>query len=144
MKGNLWKAVKVAKNLNSDDLPSNLTLNGIPVAEGDVADAFAKHFDEKIKMNVNKTKVDPNLVYNGKCKLIVQDRNFMMESDVKECITDLKNKKCEGFDRIPVCLILDSSELLLKPLSTLIWLPNKSLVLFICKLCPMVLLVEWT
>ena len=25
----------------------------------------------------------------------------MTETDVKECLSDLKSKKCEGFDRIP-------------------------------------------
>jgi hypothetical protein len=29
--GNIWKAVKIAKNLNVDSLPKNLTLGGKPV-----------------------------------------------------------------------------------------------------------------
>ena len=32
-------------------------------------------------------------MYNGKNKLIVADRNFMMKSDVKECLNSLINKK---------------------------------------------------
>ena len=32
----------------------------------------------------------------------------MTENDVKMCLTELKNKKCEGFDRIPACMILDA------------------------------------
>ena len=32
---------------------------------------------------------------------------------------ELKNKKCEGFDRIPVCIILDARVKLLPPLSVL-------------------------
>ena len=32
---------------------------------------------------------------------------------------DLPNKKCEGYDRVPVCMLHDSCELLLDPLSSL-------------------------
>ena len=45
---------------------------------------------------------------NGKCKLIVQNRNFMTKKDVEECLLDLKIKKCEGYDRIPVCSLYDA------------------------------------
>ena len=37
---NLWKAVKLAKNLVTSDLPTNLTLGGEPVAVCDVANSF--------------------------------------------------------------------------------------------------------
>ena len=89
---NLWKAVKLAKNLVNNELPSDLTLGGAPVACGDVANSFARHFSEKIKLNVSKTSVNLNIVYNGKCKLIVQNRNFMQKSDVKKRLYDLSNK----------------------------------------------------
>ena len=56
-------AVKLAKNLTYNELPSNLTLGGKPVAGCDVANSFAKHFNEKIKLNVSKTRVDANGVY---------------------------------------------------------------------------------
>ena len=55
---------------------------------------------KKIKLNVIRTLVRHDAVYNGKCKLIVQDRNFMTEADVIACISELKHKKCEGFDQI--------------------------------------------
>ena len=57
--------------------------------------------------------MDADGVYKGKCKLVVQNRNFMTNDDVKICMSELKNKKCEGFDRIPVCMIYDARELLL-------------------------------
>ena len=44
----------------------------------------------------------------------------MRKNDVKLCMLDLKNKKCEGFDRIPVSAMLDARESLLDPMSTLI------------------------
>ena len=43
----------------------------------------------------------------------------MQQSDVKKCLYDLSNKKCEGFDRIPVCLINDTKESILDPMSSL-------------------------
>ena len=118
-KGNIWRAVGVAKDLNPDNIPSNLTLGGVKVNPIGVAGAFAEHFNEKIKLNVSKTRVDVGGVYNGKCKLIVQNRNFMTENDVKTCINELKNKKCEGFDRIPVCMLIDARVKLLPPLAVL-------------------------
>ena len=68
---NLWKAVKLAKNLVTNELPSDLTLGGVPVAGCDVANSFAKHFNDKIKFNVSKTSINLNGIYNGKCKLLV-------------------------------------------------------------------------
>ena len=32
---------------------------------------------------------------------------------------DLKNKKCEGYDRIPVCTLLDACKPLLNPMADL-------------------------
>ena len=116
--GNIWKAVKRAKNVVHDEIPSNLTLGGIPVACGNVANSFAKHFSSKVKQFVTSAKVDSN-VYNGKNKLIVCNRNFMTSSDVKECFDSLPNKKCEGFDRIPVCILKDCKINLLGPFSDL-------------------------
>ena len=45
---NLWKAVKIAKNLNQETIPENLTLTNTPVAPGTAAECFAGHFSEKI------------------------------------------------------------------------------------------------
>ena len=44
---------------------------------------------------------------------------FMQKSDVKKCLDELSNKKCEGFDRLPVCFIKDSKDIILDPLSSL-------------------------
>ena len=43
----------------------------------------------------------------------------MTPDDVKCCLYRLSNKKCEGFDRIPVCSLYDARAVLLKPLSIL-------------------------
>ena len=42
-----------------------------------------------------------------------------MRSDVESCMADLKNKKYEGYDRIPVCCLLDAREPLLNPMADL-------------------------
>ena len=115
---NLWKAVKLAKNINVESIPSNLTLGGLPIAAHEIPNAFANFFNDKITAHVNNVTVSRN-VYNGKNKIIVQNRNFMLRSDIKECLVSLKNKRCEGFDRIPVCIFTDARDILLDPLSEL-------------------------
>ena len=43
----------------------------------------------------------------------------MTRDDVKECMSDLGTKKCEGFDRIPVCTLYHSRTPLLDPMTAL-------------------------
>ena len=114
---NLWKSVKIAKNLSGETLPMNMTLNNQPVAPGPFAESFAGHFSEKIRSNSIKAKLDANVYC--KCKLIVGCRNFMTKKDVEECMNDLGSKKCEGFDRIPVCALTHSRIPLLEPMAAL-------------------------
>ena len=54
--------------------------------------------------------------YNAKCKMLVQNRNSVTEKDVKDCMAEFKNKKCEEFDRIPLCMLSDASEKLHHPM----------------------------
>ena len=54
-KQNLWKAVRVARDLNPDEIPTNLNLGGVPDVSSEIANTFAKHFSEKMKLNVAKT-----------------------------------------------------------------------------------------
>ena len=118
-KVNLWKAVKLAKDLCPPDIPVNLTLNGNPVGEGETAACFANFFCEKFQSNIARATLDSNCVYNGKCHLIVQNRNFMTMLDVLTCMDQLSNKKWEGFDRIPVCVLYDARVTLLNPMASL-------------------------
>ena len=96
-----------------------MSLGGIPVAGSDLANAFASHFDNKVRSGVALARVDPNGVYNGRCQLLVQNRFFMDKVDVEECINMITNKKCEGFDRIPACILKDAKVPLLDPMSKL-------------------------
>ena len=59
----LWKAVKVAKNWNSNEYPENMSLGGVPVVGSDLANAFASHFDSKVRASVSQARVDPSGVY---------------------------------------------------------------------------------
>ena len=43
----------------------------------------------------------------------------MTMKDVRECMADLNSKKCEGYDRIPVCMLIDAREILLHPMASL-------------------------
>ena len=47
--GDLWKAVKIAKNINVGEISLNLTLDGVPIAPTDSANAFATYFFNKTK-----------------------------------------------------------------------------------------------
>ena len=114
----IWRSVKIAKNLNCESIPTVVTLSGLPIAKADRAEAFAKFFNEKITSHARMTNVC-NRVYNGKNKIIVQNRNFMLKKDIEECIKSLKPKRCEGFDRIPVCVITDACDILIEPFTQL-------------------------
>ena len=44
----LWEAVKLAKDLNIVDLPDQMNLDGTPIPNEDLAEAFAKMFEKSI------------------------------------------------------------------------------------------------
>ena len=114
----LWKAVKLAKNQCLNDIPKNLTLNGVPVIESNIANTFAIFFSDKVQSIKDSLAINRN-VYNGKCKLIVDNRFFMSSDDVKLAMQSLKPKNSEGYDRIPVKMLYNACDILNAPLSTL-------------------------
>jgi hypothetical protein len=114
----LWKAVKIAKDLPTDNLPAILTLNNVEINEIDLPNTFSDFFHNKISTMNRNCPVSPN-VYNGKCKLIVDNRFFMSESDLDLALMSLKPKTCEGYDRIPVRILFDALDILKIPLATL-------------------------
>ena len=60
----------------------------MPVATQDTANAFAEFFCNKITSHATKTKVNDN-VYNGKNKIVVQNRNFMCQNDANPQIQEM-------------------------------------------------------
>ena len=102
----LWNAVKKSKDLNVNNLPDNLTLDGITVSQTDLPDIFAEFFSNKVGVIVNECVVS-DTVYNGVRKINSNVENFMNPENVYAAIKSLKNKNCEGFDRIPVRILAD-------------------------------------
>ena len=114
----LWDAVKTAKDLNTPRLPNVMFLNNIEVNPDDLPDTFASHFKEKIQRIVNDQVIDAH-VFNGTQKVNTNNVNFMSESEILLAIKSLKPKNCEGHDRIPVRILIDGVDQLIKPLSYL-------------------------
>jgi hypothetical protein len=114
----LWNAVKKAKDLNITSLPESLSLNSVNIPKRDQPDAFAEFFKQKVKVIIDNCKVDSN-VYNGTKKLNADNENFMTPENVISAIKSLKVKNCEGFDRIPVRILIDGIEELTPILSHL-------------------------
>ena len=114
----LWDAVKIAKNLNTQNLPDKLSLNDRWVNNDQLPDAFANYFKSKVDDIVNESIIS-NTVYNGRIKITATSSNFMSIENVKDCIMSLKTKNTEGFDRIPQRVLKDGCNHLLIPLTTL-------------------------
>ena len=102
----LWDAVKRSKDINSNNLPDTLTLDGNKVNKNDLPDVFAKFFVDKVNAIVDDCVVSDS-VYNGTRKLHSNPENFMTPENVFKSIKSLKSKNCEGFDRIPVRILTD-------------------------------------
>ena len=114
----LWKAVRVAKDLNPESIPPNLTHLSTPIPPTLIPDAFADIFDKKVNDIHNESIIDP-LIYNGKRKINAVNKFFMSESDIMDCIKTIKIKNCEGIDRIPQRILVDGASHLVAPLSLL-------------------------
>ena len=116
--GSLWKAVKIARDVNVTTIPNSLYLEGILVPNSEAPETFASFFNNKIKKVLEEVKIEED-VYNGKKMVHATDKMFMDEKSIKECMLTLKPKNSEGFDRIPQRVLLDGTEHLLQPLTTL-------------------------
>ena len=114
----LWQAVKIAKDMNPNSIPSNLTDSTIPIPNSHIPDAFADYFEKKVNDIYNEAKIDPQ-IYNGKRKLNSENKFFMTETDIIACIKTIKIKNCEGIDRIPQRILVDGADHLVAPLTYL-------------------------
>jgi hypothetical protein len=87
--GSLWKAVKVANDMNHNQLPNVLFLTSVKITRSDISEVFAKHFDTKIKQTLETVNLN-DLVYNGTKKITTENLNFMTKEGIKEYMVSLK------------------------------------------------------
>ena len=114
--GSLWKAVKTAKDVNTNVLPNTMYEAGNEINPEKLPERFAKFFDDKIKDVLAQTSLDEN-VYNGYQKVNSESKFFMSTKWIGECINSLKIKNTEGYDRIPQRVLVDGINELTYPLS---------------------------
>ena len=75
----LWSAVKIAKDIGTNDIPRNMTCNGVSIAEDKISDSFAQFFEEKVSKITNTAVTDPG-VYNGHSKMTTSNGDFIDRS----------------------------------------------------------------
>ena len=92
-----------------------MLLNNETIEKENLPQAFANHFQYKIKTIIRDVKIDTE-VYNGINKVLSASENFMTELKIIECIKSIKIKNNEGFDRIPQRILVDGLPNLLPPL----------------------------
>ena len=121
MPGNLkslWDLVKIAKGVNIPSLPDNMSLNDNLIKNNDLPEAFANFFENKITQITSNTQISNN-VYNGTKKVDHPNSFFMTDTDIRECLNNIKIKNCEGYDRIPQRILVDGANILAEPLRKL-------------------------
>jgi hypothetical protein len=114
----LWKAVKVAKDTNVEDIPSKMFKGDMEIETDQISDCFADYFCEKITLLSNDAQINPT-VNNGRRKMDVIDENFMTEENIIRAVKSIKIKNSEGNDRIPQRILIDGISCLIKPLANL-------------------------
>ena len=112
----LWRAVRIARDVNSTTLPNQLFLNNEAVNSKELPDIFAGFFDGRVRDVISKTDLDEN-VYNGRKLVNTANTMFMDAESIRKCMMTLKPKNSEGFDRIPQRVLRDGMDLLLPPLT---------------------------
>ena len=108
----LWKAVKTAKDLNTDDLPQTMYEGGIPINKAALPHQLARFFNSKIVELSNQLPVN-DAVYNGTKKLEQDNKMFMDKNSIMECILALQTKNSEDVDRIPQRILVDGADILI-------------------------------
>ena len=108
-------------------------------------ETFAKFFHEKIKTLSGGINIEEG-VYNGVKKVNPENKMFMDRNSIRDCITSIKLKNTEGFDRIPQRILVDGVDQLLDSFVGLFnriynqtsvpaqWLISKTIPIYI--LCP--------
>ena len=117
---NLWKAVRIATDKQESVLP-DITNDGVNFVRSDEEKAamFANHFDTKVKdiIDLNEPKINVTL---GKRKNFgTYEDDWVNENLVKQVLDNLKPKRCQGYDRIPLVFYTDAKCQLLGIITTL-------------------------
>ena len=107
----LWRAVKVAKDTNTNELPNAMYRDGTLIEKNDLSENFAYFFDKNIQDLLLDTNINQS-VYNGTQKVQTVESMFMDPTSVKEILRSLKIKNTEGFDRIPQRILVDGADIL--------------------------------
>jgi hypothetical protein len=87
----------------------------VEVDQGRVSDVFGSYFDIKIKSALDKISVKDS-VYNRRRLVHSENKMFMRESDIWECMKSLRANNSEGMGRIPQQILMDGKDLLVKPI----------------------------
>ena len=114
----LWKAINIAKDINSNEIPVRMFEGGVEVEIDQLSDRFAEHFQQKIKNLSANIEINEH-VYNGVSKFTTGDKNFMTSENILKAVQSIKLKNSEGHDRIPQRLLIDGISVLLQPLTSL-------------------------
>ena len=85
----LWDSVKIAKGVNIPSLPDNMSLNDNLIKNNDLPEAFANFFENKITQITSNTQISNN-VYNGTKKVDHPNSFFMTDTDIRECLNNIK------------------------------------------------------
>ena len=113
----LWNVFNLAKDINLNTIPQNMTENNIDIVPYDLSHAFAQFFDKKVKSIVETCRVENN-VYNS-LKKNGFELNFMTTRNIHDALKSIKIKNCEGYDRIPQRILVEGFEILLPPIKKL-------------------------
>ena len=120
----LWKAVKIAKDQNVNELPNQMFHQNVKIDNKCLPETFAAFFENKVETIISQTEINDE-VYNGIKKVTANNKMFMSKQEIIRCISSIKPKNSEGFDRIPQRILLDGIDHLLNPLSELFTLIYK-------------------
>jgi hypothetical protein len=108
----LWQGYRLAENKPRTSLPATLLNDNLEFTnDATKAQAFADFFRKKVETITSQTGIDPN-VYNGHQQHRTPDENFFTLSNVFSTMSNLKDKRCYGFDNIPVKVLRDGASVL--------------------------------
>ena len=97
----LWDAAKIAMDKENIEIPDTVHYGQETYRGEDIPEAFAQYFKAKVNDITESTTID-DTVFNGTEQIQVHNEFFMDEIKIREIISTLKIKNCEGIDRIPL------------------------------------------